>query len=137
MDSRLLGLGPRSLRIYVGERHLACAAAQSAVGAGLLASSEWGLAWVSGYWGDIGMTTEDLLPPPPDPVDEPIPPQPDNNSIYVPGIWVFQQNQYLWQPGHWITGQPGWVWTPAFYCWSPGGYIFVSGFWDHDLDQRG
>ena len=29
------------------------------------------------------------------------------------------------------------MWIPDSYCWTPAGYVFVSGYWDHDLVDRG
>src|SRR5207244_681164 len=63
--------------------------------------------------------------------------QPSADTVYVPGIWVYQENRYGWRPGHWVTCRLGWVWSPAHYCWTPRGFFFVAGFWDYDLDHRG
>jgi hypothetical protein len=99
--------------------------------------ADGGWRWISGYWGVQAENQVSLLPPPPDPVEEAIPPQPNADSLFIPGIYVYQENRYWWRPGHWIGFRPGWVWTPAHYSWTPGGYIFVRGYWDHDLAHRG
>ncbi len=96
-----------------------------------------GWSWVSGYWADQAVSTEDLLPAPPDPIEEAQPPAPNDTSFYAPGNWIYQQDQYYWQPGHWVGYQPGWIWTTPTYLYTPGGYIYVNGYWDHDLDHRG
>jgi hypothetical protein len=97
---------------------------------------EGGYRWVGGYWALETQTSIELLPPPPQPVEEVPPPQTDVNTVYVPGVWVYRTDRYLWQPGHWITARPGWIWTPPNYCWSPRGYIFVPGYWDFELHRR-
>ena len=52
--------------------------------------ADGGWRWTSGYWGLSSDTTVDMLPPPPDPVDEAVPPAPDQQSDYVPGVWVYR-----------------------------------------------
>ena len=96
-----------------------------------------GQRWISGFWGVRADASMDLLPAPPEPIAEALPPQPNADTIYAPGIWVNQENRYLWRPGHWVRARPGWVWVPAHYYWTPGGYVFVRGFWDYELDHRG
>ncbi len=95
--------------------------------------ADGGWRWITGYWGVQADTQVSLLPPPPDPVEEAIPPQPNADSLFIPGTYVYQENRYWWRPGHWVGFRPGWVWTPAHYAWTPGGYIFIRGYWDHDL----
>jgi hypothetical protein len=93
--------------------------------------------WVSGYWADQTQTTVDLLPPPPDPIEEAAPPQEVADSTYVPGVWVYHEHNYRWRPGFWVGHRPGWNWVRAHYVWTPGGYCFVDGYWDHDFEHRG
>jgi hypothetical protein len=96
-----------------------------------------GWQWVGGYWNIQNQATVDYLPQPPDPIVESIPAQPDAQSIYIPGTWVFYQTRFLWRPGFWMPFRPGWVWTPAFYRWTPAGFVFVDGFWDFPFAERG
>ncbi|HWY88837.1 MAG TPA: YXWGXW repeat-containing protein [Gemmataceae bacterium] len=96
-----------------------------------------GQRWISGFWGVRADASLELLPAPPEPIAEALPPQPNADTIYVPGIWVNQESRYLWRPGHWVRCRPGWVWVPAHYYWTPGGYVFVRGFWDYELEHRG
>lgn len=98
---------------------------------------EGGFRWTAGYWAGSNETSVELVPEPPDPVEEAIPPPPNANMSYVPGIWVYRETTFLWRPGYWIPAHPGWVWTPAHYCWTPLGYVYHSGFWDLDLHHRG
>jgi hypothetical protein len=97
-----------------------------------------GWVWVAGLWAAENITEVQYLPAPPPTLDQgPATPAPDANSIYVPGVWVYQVTRYLWRPGYWVAYNPSWVWTPASYVWTPSGYIFTDGYWDHPLDQRG
>ncbi len=64
-------------------------------------------------------------------------PQPDDNSGYVPGSWIYNGSNFAWRPGYWTAMRPGWVWIPAHYVWTPSGYLFVDGYWDMPLDRRG
>jgi hypothetical protein len=98
--------------------------------------------WVPGFWTPIKQNNvQDIqyLPPPPEQpeVEETVAAAPNADSVYAPGSWVYQRNQYLWQPGQWLTYKPGWVWVAAHYVWSPLGFRFVGGYWDWDLRRRG
>jgi hypothetical protein len=64
-------------------------------------------------------------------------PAPQAGSVYVPGTWAYRQDRYLWRPGFWYLPRPGWLWIPAHFVWTPSGYVFVSGYWDHPLENRG
>jgi hypothetical protein len=97
-----------------------------------------GWQWVSGFWADAQRTEAPYQPAPPAPLDNgPSAPAPDDNSIYVPGSWVYRSSQFVWRPGYWRPARLGWVWTPASYCWTPSGYVFVDGYWDYPLEERG
>ena len=97
-----------------------------------------GWIWSAGYWAAANVEELQYLPEPPPPVDQgPSTPAPDENSTYVPGIWVYQQTGYRWRPGFWCPNKPGWVWVPAHYVCSPTGCLFCEGYWDYPLDERG
>ncbi len=100
---------------------------------------EGGWQWVSGFWAPLDQQELPYLPeaPPPSLDSGPSVPAPDDNSIYVPGSWIYRETRYLWRPGFWIGAQPGYVWTPASYCATPSGYLFVDGYWDRCLEDRG
>ena len=104
---------------------------------GYWAEAEGGSRWVSGYWANLENPALELYPTPPEPVQEAIPPAPDSDSTYIPGVWMYSTNQYRWRPGLWIANRPGWVWSPAGYFWTPNGYAFSDGHWDYDLEHRG
>jgi WXXGXW repeat (2 copies) len=96
-----------------------------------------GWQWVPGYWSGNSKQAE-LLPQPPAPVDAaPATPPPSDDSIYVPGVWVYRDARYRWRPAYYLDYRPGWVWQPSQYLWTPNGYAFVDGYWDYPLDQRG
>lgn len=78
-----------------------------------------------------------LEPPPPAVDSGPSVPAPDDNSIYVPGCWMYRSSRYLWRPGYWMGARPGWTWSPAHYCYIPAGYVYADGFWDYAPEDRG
>jgi hypothetical protein len=97
-----------------------------------------GWQWVSGFWAPADQETLTYLDAPPATLDDgPDTRAPNDDSVYVPGVWRWRETRYVWQPGFWMDGQPNWVWVPAHYRWTPAGYIFVDGFWDHILQDRG
>jgi hypothetical protein len=99
---------------------------------------EGGYQWVHGYWGQAGVQDVSYLPPPPASLETgPSVPAPDNNSLYIPGCWIYQDTRYLWRPGFWAPANPNWVYCPPRYTWTPAGYVFADGYWDYPLDRRG
>lgn len=91
-----------------------------------------------GFWAPENQEQFDYVPPPPETLERgPTTPQPDAQSVYVPGCWLYVQRQYSWRPGFWVPFRPGWVWVPAGYLWTPAGCLFVEGHWDHPLHERG
>jgi hypothetical protein len=94
--------------------------------------------WVPGHWGVENQNDVEVLPAaPPDPVDESPSPAPDDDSSYVPGCWVYNNDRYMWRPGFWHRYRPGWIWNSASYYPTPAGYVFVDGYWDYDYQNRG
>jgi len=96
-----------------------------------------GWRWISGYWTAHEVRDVDLLPQPPELIEENVPPARDENSVWTPGIWVYHEHDYRWRPGYWATYKPGWMWISAKYYWTPSGYIFNDGYWDYDIARRG
>ncbi len=97
-----------------------------------------GYQWVPGYWGSTETTQVQYLPEPPASLEKgPTSPPPSENATWAPGMWVWQDNQYVWRPGFWVENQPGWMWYPASYSWSPSGYVYNQGYWDYPLANRG
>ncbi len=106
--------------------------------AGYWRQTDDGWQWVPGYWAPAGQEQPPLLDTPPAPLDAgPSVPAPDDNSLYVPGCWVWRSERYLWRPGFWRPARAGWVWSPAHYAWTPGGCVYVDGYWDYPLETRG
>ena len=101
-----------------------------------------GWQWVSGFWNPVGDPARpeariEFLPEPPAPIEAgPTIPAPANDSVYVPGTWVYRE-RYLWRSGYWADYRPGWVWAPACYRWTPSGHVFIDGYWDRSLEDRG
>ena len=97
-----------------------------------------GWQWVSGYWAVEGQVEVEYLPPPPTSIDVgPSVEAPDGDSLYMPGIWVYQERRYLWRPGFWFRARADWYYNPARYTYTPAGYIFADGYWDYPLERRG
>jgi hypothetical protein len=94
--------------------------------------------WVPGYWTAASQAQQSYYPPPPASVEVgPSLPAPDDNSVYAPGYWVYQETRYVWRPGCWLAARSGMVWVPPHYVWTPAGYVFVPGYWDYPLERRG
>ena len=105
---------------------------------GLWTSEGDGWQWVSGYWAVESQTEVEYLPQPPASIDMgPSAAAPDADSLYAPGIWVYQERRYLWRPGFWYRARADWFYNPARYTCSPAGYIFCDGYWDYPLHRRG
>jgi hypothetical protein len=97
-----------------------------------------GWQWSAGFWAAANLQEIDYHPPPPPSIDNgPTSAAPDDQSIYVPGCWIYRETRYLWRPGFWMAARPDWVWIPAHYVWTPVGCIFVDGYWDYPLHERG
>ena len=63
--------------------------------------------------------------------------RPDDNSAYIPGVWVYRDSRFLWQPGYWAPNQQDRVWHPAQRVWTPNGWLFINGYWDLPYENRG
>jgi hypothetical protein len=97
-----------------------------------------GFQWTPGYWASNAAEDAPYLEAPPETLDNgPNIPAPDDNSVYVPGIWVYRGTGFAWRPGYWLGCRNGWLWTPAHYCWTPRGNLYCDGFWDYPLENRG
>lgn len=94
--------------------------------------------WHRGYWAVTGVENPTYLPPPPTPaVSAPSTPAPNDSSFWLPGEWVYQNNQYQWQAGYWTEQYQDWVWEPSCYVNTPRGYVYVAGYWDYEPAIRG
>jgi uncharacterized membrane protein YgcG len=97
-----------------------------------------GWRWVSGFWASTTRGELNYAEEPPAPPDSgPSVDAPDENSIYVPGVWVQRERRFLWRPGYWLGCRPEWTWSAAHYVWTPRGYVYVDGYWDYPLENRG
>ncbi len=101
-------------------------------------AAEEGWQWVSGYWAADRQAEVEYLPQPPTSIDTgPSAEAPDADSLYTPGIWVYQDRRYLWRPGFWFRARPDWFYNPASYTYTRAGYIFTDGYWDYPFARRG
>jgi len=97
-----------------------------------------GARWASGYWADAEATEVVYLPEPPESVEEgPTSEATSDDHVWLPGLWIRQQDRYVWRPGYWAEGHADWQWIPSHYVWSPRGYVFVDGYYDYPEEQRG
>ena len=92
---------------------------------------------VVGFWADQEKAHIELLPTPPEPIEEAVPAAPAEASAFQPGCWIYRENRYLWRAGFWAANRADWIWTSDSYVWTPGGYAFVDGYWDHSFRNRG
>jgi len=105
---------------------------------GYWANTADGWRWVPGFWSNAKLHDTTYTPEPPATLDNgPALPAPDENSLYNPGTWVWQQDRFVWRPGYWAAAQEGRVWVPPHYLWTPNGYVYVDGYWDYPMEDRG
>ena len=95
--------------------------------------------WVPGAWIAANAAAVSYLP-----ISEaaslergPVGQAPSAASIWIPGLWVYQDARYQWRPGYWTKGHDNWMWIPDHYVYTPHGAIFVQGYWDYRLTDRG
>jgi hypothetical protein len=96
-----------------------------------------GYQWSAGFWKPVEADDLHLVPEPPAPLAEAAPPAPDDNSVLLPGGWVYRESRYVWRPCCWVPYRAGWVWVPGYYVCTPCGYVYVEGYWDYVLCDRG
>jgi hypothetical protein len=105
---------------------------------GYWTNAEGGARWVPGYWAEASQQVPNMVPQPPESVENgPPEPAPNDDQFYVPGSWLYRDSGYVWRPGYWSPGYADWVWNPGCYYWTPSGYIYSSGYWDYPLAGRG
>jgi hypothetical protein len=105
---------------------------------GYWGESQQGFQWTSGYWADAAASEIDYLPEPPASVESgPNIAAPSADDIWLPGVWIWQQNRYAWRPGSWAKKNQDWDWVPDHYVWTPRGYVFVDGYYDYSVPRRG
>jgi len=101
-------------------------------------NTDKGWQWAPGFWANSDKPEINYLKPPPASLEAgPSTPAPDDDSSYVPGIWMPGDDSYVWRPGYYINFRPSWIWTNSHFVWSPRGDVYVDGFWDYPLENRG
>jgi hypothetical protein len=102
------------------------------------AQADDGWRWVSGFWAlDTQQEVNYLDAPPASLENGPSVLASDDESVYVPGLWVYRSERYRWRPGFWLNCRPGWTWCTSHYQWTPRGCVYVDGYWDYPLEDRG
>ncbi len=105
---------------------------------GYWAEVEGGYQWVSGTWASADADEVEVLPPPPESLEQgPNSVADSEEDVWIPGCWVYQNDDYRWRPGYWSAGQVNWIWVPERYIWTPSGCLHVSGYWDYPVTVRG
>src|SRR5579872_4900228 len=70
-------------------------------------------------------------PPPEIPVYDQ-PPCPEDDYIWVPGYWAWDDDDedYYWVPGTWVQApEQDVLWTPGYWAWSGDHFVFYDGYW--------
>lgn len=95
--------------------------------------------YIPGYWKLSNESSWRIdLPEPPQSVEAgPNVPAPHNDAQWIPGHWVYRNDNYVWQPGYWGEVEDNMVWTPGQYNYTGSGYRYVNGYWDYCLEDRG
>ena len=58
------------------------------------------------------------------------PAQPSAAHVWIPGHWVWRNNQHEWASGHWaLPPEGGYVWVPARWVAENGQWSFHEGHW--------
>src|SRR5229473_1522007 len=86
------------------------------------AKADDGWRWVAGFWARDTQEEVNYLHEPPASLENgPSVLAPDDECVYVPGLWVYHSAQYRWRPGYWLNCRPGWTWCASHYQWTPRG----------------
>jgi len=111
--------------------------------------------WVPGYWREVGTNWQWVQgfwtqmqdqkaqavtyypEPPPPPNIAPAADAPNDDTIHVPGYWMWNGDRYVWRAGYFTRIRPGYVYVSSHYRWTPHGYVFVAGYWDAAISRRG
>jgi hypothetical protein len=70
---------------------------------------------------------------PPDPIPEAPPDQKpaDQDAVWIPGYWAWDNTSqnYLWVSGIWRVPPPAKQWVPGYWNQADGGWQWVAGYW--------
>jgi hypothetical protein len=67
---------------------------------------------------------------PPPALSEPITPQPERSSGWIPGYWVWTGDAWAWSRGFWaLPPQPAYYWIPPRYEQRSRMNFFIDGHW--------
>jgi hypothetical protein len=54
----------------------------------------------------------------------------EEDGIWAPGYWDYNQDGYFWVPGTWEQPpEVGLLWTPGYWGWGDSGYAWNDGYW--------
>ena len=63
---------------------------------------------VVGFWADQEKGHIELLPTPPEPIDEAVPAAPAEASAFQPGCWIYRDS-HRWRAGFWAANRADWI----------------------------
>ena len=88
------------------------------------------------YAGEQAVEEANVAPPQLPEYDQP--PAPEQNDIWTPGYWNYQNTGYYWVPGVWCAPPfYGALWTPPWWGSYGSGYRFHHGYWGPHVGYYG
>ena len=86
--------------------------------------------------GEQAVEEANQAPPPLPEYDQP--PAPEQNDLWAPGYWNYQNTGYYWVPGAWCAPPfIGALWTPPWWGNHGDRYRFHHGYWGHHIGYYG
>lgn len=81
---------------------------------------------------------ESVPMPPPQEINEQIPPQPDSQLQWIPGYWAFskERSDFIWVSGVWRRPPPGHQWIGGYWKEFDEGWVWLNGFWSRVPESR-
>lgn len=60
------------------------------------------------------------------------PAAPSASHVWIPGHWIWRDNQHMWAPGHWVMPpEAGYTWESARWVHENNQWAFYEGHWRH------
>src|SRR6185369_17820841 len=56
---------------------------------------------------------------------------PDQDEVWVPGFWTYQNARWIWMPSHWqVPPQSGEAWIEGHWDRNNQGWVYTPGHWE-------